>query len=330
MKRLVLALATLTLTACNQQSSGTNFKHNRDGKGTPVATWNGDSITQEELQQRFLEMSPFARARYQTADQRKEYVEGMARFELLSAEALKRGLDKDPEVIETAKKIMVQRLIQEEFEKKAGAKIEDKDVAAYYEKHKSDYVKPEMVRLSHLFIAAPKDAANRAEKKAQAEQLQKTAAEAQPMDFQAFGKLVREASDELRTKPLDGDMRYLSKQELTDLYGTEVASAADGLKEVGQVSGVVETEKGFHILKLQGRQQALNLSVEQVKTQLQSRILYERRTQAFNDFINKLKKEQKYEVKQDALANFQVDMKAPTQEPKGPPPGFIPAPTQMQ
>lgn len=330
MKWLVLALATLTLTACPQQGSGPNFKHNRDGKGTPVATWSGDSITQEELKQRFLEMSPFARARYQTADSRKEYVEGMARFELLSAEALKRGLDKDPEVLETAKKVMVQRLIQEEFEKKGGPKIEDADVAAYYEKHRTDYVKPEMIRLSHLFLAAAKDSPARAEKKKVAEELQKKAAEAQPMDFQLFGKLVRESSEEPRTKPLDGDMRYLSREELTAQYGAELATASDELKEVGQVSGVVETDKGFHILKLQGRQQALNLTLDQVKTQLQSRMLYERRTQSFNDYIEKLKKEHRFEVKQDALAGFEVDMKAPTQEAKGPPPGFIPAPSQMQ
>jgi peptidyl-prolyl cis-trans isomerase C len=330
MKRLVLALATLMLTACPQQGSGPNYKHNRDGTGTPVATWNGDSITQEELKQRFAEMSPFARTRYQTAEQRKEYVDGVARFELLAAEAHKRGLDKDPEVIETAKKVMVQRLMQEEFEKKGGPKIEDADVQAYYDKHKTDYVKPEMIRLTHLFLDAPKDSPKRAEKKAEAEALQKRAAEAQPMDFQAFGKLVREASEEPRTKPLDGDMRYLSREELAAQYGAEVAAASDALKEVGQLSGVVETDKGFHILKLQGRQAALNLSLEQVKTQLQSRMLYERRTQSFNDFMEKLKKEQNFQVKQDALTGFEVDLKAPTQEPKGPPPGFMPAPQQMQ
>lgn len=330
MKRVLLtAAAVLFASACDQKQAP-NYKHNREGKGTPVATWSGDSITQEELKQRFLEMSPFARTRYQTVDQRKEYVEGLARFELLANEALKRGLDKDPEVIETAKKVMVQRLIQEEFEKKEGQKIDDADVAAYYEKHKSDYVKPEMIRLSHLFLEAPEGSPQREEKKKKAEELQKQAAEAPPMDFQLFGKLVKEHSEEPRTKPLDGDMRYLSKEELAAQYGPEVSRASIALREVGAVSPVVETKKGFHILKLQGRQQELNLSLEQVKTQLQSRILYERRTQAFNDYIEKLKKEQKFEINSQALAGFEVDLKAPTQETKGPPPGFIPAPSPAQ
>ena len=325
---LLSSLSASLLLGCNNGGPAVDFRHNRAGTGTPVATWgNGkDSVTAEELQQRFSEMSPFARARYQTPEQRKEYVEGLARFELLAAEAQKRGLQNDPEVVETAKKVMVQRLIQKEFEEKAGKKLEDAELQAFYEKHKSDYVKPEMLRLSDIFLPAAKDAPERAAQLEKAKELQAQAAEAPTLDFQVFAKLAREHNQDGRTKPLDGDMRFLSVEELTGQYGTEVATAAQQLKTPGEVSGVVETDKGFYVLKLQARQAPLDLSLEQVKSTLQSRVLYERKTEAFTAFLEKLKSEQSLEVDEAALGKLQLDLKAPAKEPTGPTPGFIPAP----
>src|SRR5262249_39649007 len=117
-----LCVCSLTyLAGCKRDQGDTlNFKHNKDGKGTAVATFDGDSITVEELKQRFAEMSPFLRSRYATLEQRKDYVDGLARFELLAQEAHRRGLQNDPEVVETAKKVMVQKLIQKEFDEKQG------------------------------------------------------------------------------------------------------------------------------------------------------------------------------------------------------------------
>lgn len=315
--------AVLALSGCKGESKGMNFRHNKDGKGTPVASFGGDSITAEELQERFAEMSPFARARFQTVEERKQYVEGLARFELLAAEAAARGLQNDPEVIETAKKVMVQKLIQKEFDEKA-TPIPDSDVASYYEKHKSDYVKPEMVRLSHIFLAAPEGSQDRAAKRQKAEALVKEARGLQPLDFNGFGKLVADASEEPRTKALRGDMRYLSLAELGEQYGAEVATAAGSLAQTGQVSEVVETPKGFHVLKLQGRQAALNLNVEQVKTQIQSRLLYERRTENFNKFLDGLKQKAGYKVHDEVLSKIEIDLKSPAKDTKAPAPGYIP------
>lgn len=315
----------LAVVGCNNngKQSGMNFRHNKDGKGTPVATFGQDSITAEELKERFAEMSPFARARFQTVEERKQYVEGMARFELLAAEAASRGLQNDPEVIETAKKVMVQKLIHQEFDEKP-TPISETEVAAYYDKHKSDYVKPQMVRLSQIFLAAPEGSADRASKKAKAEALVKQARALQPLDYNGFGKLVTENSEDPKTKPLRGDMRYLSNEELSSQYGAEIATAADTLTQVGQVSDVIATPKGFHILKLQGRQAALNLGVEQVKTQIQSRLLYERRQENFNKYIDSLKQKAGYKVYDETLAKMEIDTRSPAKETKGPPPGYIP------
>src|SRR5262249_56600838 len=121
----------VSLVGCKRQQGDTlNFRHNKDGKGTPVATFNGDSITVEELKQRFSEMSPFLRSRYATVEQRKDYVDGLVRFELLAQEAHARGIQNDPEEVETAKKGMVPNLIHKEFDEKPGP-VPEQEVKDY-------------------------------------------------------------------------------------------------------------------------------------------------------------------------------------------------------
>src|SRR3989442_13761812 len=100
-------LISMLLAACSQKEGvELNFRHEKVA-GTRVATIGDDGITAEELKQRFAEMSPYARARYQTMEAKRDYVDSVARFEMLSKEAQKQGLYNDPEVLETAKRVMV-------------------------------------------------------------------------------------------------------------------------------------------------------------------------------------------------------------------------------
>jgi len=323
---LCVSLLTCVAGCKRDQGDTLNFRHNKDGKGTPVASFNGDSITVEELKQRFSEMSPFLRSRYATVEQRRDYVDGLARFELLAQEAHRRGLQNDPEVIETAKKVMVQKLIQKEFDEKQGP-VPEQEVKDYYEAHKNDYVKPELVRITDIFFAAPKeDAAARKKKKAKAEEVLSKAKGINPADTTAFITLVRENSEDAKTKPMDGDSRFLSEADLTSLFGKEVATAAVNMKRAGELSNVIETPTGFYIIRFQSRQAALNLGMDQVKAQIENRIKHERRTQNFNKFVDTLKSKNGYKLNDEALAKVEVDLKAPSSERKGPEPGFMPSP----
>src|SRR4051812_11218274 len=215
------------VTACDKGGAGAmDFRHKKPEGGKPVATWSGDNISDAELKVRFAEMSPYARARYQTLEQKREYVDGLARFELLSQEALKRGLANDPDVVETAKKVMVQRLLALELDNKAFTVPDDK-VAAYYEKHKSDFVKPAMTRLAHVFF--------KRENKEKAEATLADALKLQVLDYAGFARLARERSEEPRTQPIEGDMRFLSDDELSEQYGPELVAAQKELTQIGTV-----------------------------------------------------------------------------------------------
>ena len=67
-------------------------------------------------------------------------------------------------------------------------------------------------------------------------------------------------------------MRFLSDEALARAYGPEVLEASRGLKEPGDLAGPVQTAQGFHLLKLNGRLPAVDLSLEDVRAQLTQRL----------------------------------------------------------
>src|SRR3712207_5374964 len=112
-----LALALPALSGCERGPAPghatVDFRHApQQTGGPPGASWKGDGVTAEELRDRLEEMSAALRERYQTLEQKREYVECLARFELLVQEALARGLQNDPEVVASAKRGLVARLMQ--------------------------------------------------------------------------------------------------------------------------------------------------------------------------------------------------------------------------
>lgn len=325
----LLGIGFVLVCGCKKggSSASMDFRHNKDGKGTVVAEIGSDSITAEELKKKLSDLSPFARARYQTLEQKKEYLEGITRFELMAQEALKRGLQNDPDVVDAAKKQMVQKLLQKEINEKPST-VPDDEIQKYYDAHKTDYVKPEMVRVAQIYVSAAK--ANSAEwkkKKAKAEEVLAQATKLSPFDFAGFNKLAKENSDDPKAQSQDTDVKYITVEELTTASGPEFAKAVADIKANGGLSPVIETEKGFYIAKLQGRQSALNLTVDQVKQPIQSRIQSEKRTQSYNQFVDSLKKNANYKVHEDVLAKVEVDANAPSTAPnRGGPPGMMPQP----
>lgn len=322
-RRVVWAL--LCFGACQKGGTPVDFsrKPPKDAVGGAwVAKYGGVTLTEGELARRFAELSPYARARYQAVEQRKEYVEGLVRFELLVDEALRRGIQNDPEVVETAKRVMVQRLLAQELEERAKPPSAD-EVRAYYDAHKSDYVKPAMVRLAHIAFAK--------ERRAQAEAVLKEALALPPLDYAGFGRLAKEHSEEERTKPLEGDMRFLAEDELAQKYGAALVPAAQALTQVGQVHPtLVETDTQLHVLKLQGRQLALSLTVEQAQPSIVALLQNESKQARLKALLDGLKDKAGLQVNDGALAGMNVDVKAPAVEAKGPQPGFVPAPVVPQ
>jgi peptidyl-prolyl cis-trans isomerase C len=338
LRRTLVVAGLCALSACGGP---------KDAKksGPVVAKGNGITITAGEFKARLDEQSPFIRSRYTTLERKKEFLDNLVRFEVLAREAEKQGLANDPDVQMTLKKIMVQRLVQKNFQDQDGAKdVPEVELTKYYDEHKGEYFRPKRVRLSAIVLNAPANSPDRAKKaKLAKEALAKIKADEKKNPL-AFAQAVTQYSDDPTSKAVGGDLQFKSQDELTTAYGKPVADAAFALK-VGDTSGVVESPNGFYVLKVTGQQEELNRTFEQVKPQIANKLYREKKTKEFDEWLKRLKDEAKVTVDEKELDAVAVSTEPGAGGmggmmggmppghggmPGAPPPGMRPAPAPGQ
>jgi peptidyl-prolyl cis-trans isomerase C len=277
-------------------------------KGPVVATVGNESITADDLKRRLDETSPFLRARYNTLDRKKEFLENLIRNELLAQEAQRQGFDKSPAVKEQKKRAMIQELIKKQLDERlSGADIADGELKKFYDAHLDDFVKPERARVFHILLAARDAKEKAAAKKHAAELLKDIEAREKKGEVNAFQQAaIKESKDQL-SAPMGGDLRFLSKDELAKAYNHQLADAAFALKNPGDKAGPLETPAGVELVKLQVKTVALNRSFEDSKESIRGRMARERRSREYDDWMKKLRENAKVSINDAELDKVQVE-----------------------
>jgi len=325
MTGVVAILALGALTACpgkGQGGGGTATGTSKAAQGTPLAKVGSTVITVESFEEKLNNQSPFIRSRYADLEKRREYLDNQIRFELLAAEAERRGMLQDPEVQESLKKIMVQRLTREEFDNRVKLEdITDAEIEAFYNEHLEDYHKPEMVRVAHIFIpfGADKAAAMKSAKSALREVRQRKD------DRLSFRDLAKQYSQDEETKNVGGDLRYMSKDEYAEQLGAAASEAVFALEKLNDLSDVVEGKAGFHIFKQTGRRQAIERTLAQVRTQIRNRLYRDKRTASFDAFVDNLRQKAGVTVDEAKLAAITIATTPQPAAPQMPGPSPVPA-----
>jgi parvulin-like peptidyl-prolyl isomerase len=330
--RLVGLSAALALAACSRSSDKVTVDLRRSANGTPVASYAGGVITVEDVNKSMGQLPPMVRMRYQSPAQKKEFVERLITLDLLARQAVREGHANDPDVVDSLKNVLAQKVVKDERENKV-PEVTDEEVQAWYDAHTNDFTRPETWRVSTIYLLVPaNDPAKQKAQMAKAEKLLGQAQKLQAADFVGFGALAK-ANSEDPSKALDGDLRALTALELASRYGPEVAQAAAALKEPGDTSGLVRTKSGVHILKLRAHALPTVASLNDVKPQIHTRLLNDHRNQAYEKFIADLKAKAGVKVDEAALAKVVVDANGPPAPPPiprtlvpAPPPTLIPAP----
>jgi peptidyl-prolyl cis-trans isomerase C len=300
--------AVLALAACRKGEKS----------GPVVAEVGDEKITADEVRQRLNETSPFLRARYNTVERKKEFLENMVRNELLAQEAVRQGYDKSPAVREQTKRAMIQELIKHQLDSKlAGTDIPEEELKKFYDAHLDDFVKPERARVFHIFLPA-KDAKERAEaKKKVAALLKDIDAREKKGEVNAFQSAAIKESKDALSAPLGGDLRFLSKDELTKAYNAELANAAFDLKNPGDKTQPFDTPAGVELVKLQVKTVALSRSFEESKEPIRQRMARERRSRDYDEWVKKLRENTKVAIHEQELEKVQVDAAPSPQQPAG-------------
>ena len=238
---------------------------------------------------------PFTLARYSSIEKKKELLDSLIRYDVLAIEARKRGYERDPEVQRVAKDKMVKLFTQQEIlDKVKPSDVPEADVEKFYKEHATDYVRPEMVRVSQILV---KERAKAAKVLAEVKALPKT-------DMKAFRDLVAKYSEDADSKPRGGDLTQFDRA--TTQHPKSVVTAAFALQEIGDVSDLVATDKGFAVLKLTERRLALSRSIEEVKPEIQRRLLDDLRTKKKKEYIEEARKAIKVEIDEEQLAKLDL------------------------
>jgi peptidyl-prolyl cis-trans isomerase C len=223
------------------------------------------------------------------ADPRMEevLVRNLVSIMVVSDVAKKKGLEKDPT---TRKQIDIMKneylartYIQKEILGKI--KLTDKDYEAYYNAHKKEFENPEMVRARHILVAV-KPNATEEEKKAALKKAEDILEKAKKGED--FAKLASEYSDDPGSKAKGGDLGFFTQGSMVGKF----EQAAFTLKP-GEISPVVETEFGYHIIKVEERKAAEQQPYDAVKEQVMAKATQAIQQERLNAFLEKAMKDAK-------------------------------------
>lgn len=138
-------------------------------------------------------------------------------------------------------------------------------VQDYYTKNKSEFETPEKVKASHILIRAnPQDPASMEKAKVKAEGILAQVPKAD------FGKLAAQHSDDPGSKSKNGDLGFFARGQMVK----EFEDVAFNLKK-GEVSGLVITQFGYHIIKVTDKSAASTLPEHQAFLDIGRKLLAE-------------------------------------------------------
>jgi len=164
---------------------------------------------------------------------------------------------------------------------KSKVSVADEEVGAYYAKHRNDYEGKEAVRIQQILIVKPRDATDRTIQKA------KRDAEAILKKLKAgesFDLLVGMHSQGPAAKA-GGDLGFMEK----GMMFPAVDEAAFRMK-TGEISDVIESPIGFHIIRIIDRRGAGIKPIEEVRQEIVAKIGNEKMKKKFEEWMGDVRK----------------------------------------
>jgi peptidyl-prolyl cis-trans isomerase C len=187
---------------------------------------------------------------------------------------------------DTQRDLTIAKLLTAEVEPKA--KVDPQQVAEFYKSNPDQFTQSERVRASHILISIPRDgdAAAKTQARARAEAVLKDVRSGRD-----FAALAKEYSQDPGSAVQGGDLGYFQQGQMVGPFN----DTAFSLKP-GTTSGLVETEFGFHIIRVVDKQPGGTVSLDEVRPRLEQYLLNQNRRQHTEAFVTALKARGKVEL----------------------------------
>ena len=163
------------------------------------------------------------------------------------------------------------------------AQISDADVQQYYNQNLKEFQVPEEVRVRHILIkVAPNaDAKTDAAAKQKAEDILN-----QLHHGADFASLAKKDSDDPGSKLRGGELGFLQHGATVPEFDKTAFSL-----QVGQISNVIKTQFGYHILQVEAKQAAHEKPLSEVKTQILANLTQQKQGQEAQSYATELQNE---------------------------------------
>ena len=157
--------------------------------------------------------------------------------------------------------------------------VTDEEVKNYYEAHKSEYTKPAQFRAAHILVKVAPNAyrAEVSNAYARATDLRRRALEGED-----FGQLASAFSD-CPSKVKGGDLDFFTKGQTHPAFEKAVERL-----QIGDISPVVETSQGYHVIKLLDRIPERVRSFDEVKEELKNTLALQRTGELYENVLQSL------------------------------------------
>ncbi|HET9063221.1 MAG TPA: peptidylprolyl isomerase [Candidatus Binatia bacterium] len=300
MQRIVVGFflaAALVAGACGKPEGGATSHQTASGEkgaapanksGRVIAKFAGESFTEGEFRDEMSKLSRRARGALSDAERRRQFVDNYVLSRLIYKKGVEKRFDTDAEVLKQLEDLKRRLVIQRVMQEQQTAPVDDAEVQGYYDAHSAEFA-TDRVKASHILVideAVAKDLLAKLRK-----------------DPSQFENLAKEHSIDKANAEKGGDLGLFGRGRMVK----EFEEAAFGLGSDGELSEVVHTRFGYHIIKRTGREEGKIKPFDEVKNQIRIRLINDKRRQRTEEFLTALKTEAGYEVDMDVLAAVPLD-----------------------
>jgi len=212
----------------------------------PIVIAAGDVAIRQSEFEKALETLPEQYQQYAMGPGKRQFAEDYLRMKMLAAEGMKAGLDKKPDVIAQLSLMRENLVANAQLQKiEEGITISDDDLNKKYEENKGQY---EQVKARHILIAFKGSPAAQQGKPELTEEQAKAKAEelrTQIVGGAAFEEIAKKESDDVGSGAQGGDLGEFGRGQMVPEFEKAAFEA-----KVGDVTPVVRTQFGYHIIKV--------------------------------------------------------------------------------
>jgi len=275
-RTLSCALILLSVAACDKAEKAPAIeKQAAVPTEAVIATVGKSTFTESDIDREFKNLPERFQAMKENDALRANVLSGMMTRKALTDKATVMGVAENPVVrsqLEQAKASILIQALHKDYLKQQST-ISKEDIKKYFEDNKQRFNKGEQLRTRHILV---KD-----EKKAH-DLLQKIKNGAN------FSQLAKENSIDPGTKNNGGELPAFGKGAMAPAF----EQAAFALKNKDDLSAVVQTQFGFHIIQLIEKMPTQEVKLEDVSAQIKNEI----GQKSFQEWVENIKSENVFSV----------------------------------